>query len=273
MLNRTRVIGYTEANTVESYMKPINTSDSSFLQKSSACWLQLIDKVSHIFINKLAILRKKHTFLHKVIPSLIKGYHLAIEHKLMEDEIPKPLLENIHAIINLEEEIVPVFNILDSIGSFCNQLSINNTNQSFSIKNCVTDTLRTYEFEKDDRNYIQLNEDIDFDCYMPEFVIKTTIVTLLNFAFCNLRDLSDKNVHIWLENYNNSGALHFKIISKDAQKNYGYWLQNSLDISVDNVNPGINLCRLALIQYNGDITYQVTSGQSLEIIIEIQKCI
>ena len=119
-------------------MNPINASDSSFLQKTSACWLQLIDKISHIFINKLAVLRKKHTFLIKVIPSLLKGYHLAIEHKLMESEIPEPLLENIHTIINLEQEIVPVFNVLDAVGSFCGQLSTNNANQSFPIRNCVT---------------------------------------------------------------------------------------------------------------------------------------
>lgn len=250
-------------------MNPINASDSSFLQKTSACWLQLIDKISHIFINKLAVLRKKHAFLHKVIPSLLKGYHLAIEHKLMEPEIPKPLLENIHTIINLEEEIVPVFNVLDVVGSFCSQLSINNTHQAFSIRNCVTETLSSCEFKKNDRNYFQLNEDTDFDCSIPEFFIKMTLITLLNFAFSNFRDLSEKAVHIWFENHNNSGTLHFKIISKDTQKNYDHWFQNSLDISFDKLIPGINLCRLALLQHNGNITYQVTPGQSLEIIMAI----
>lgn len=256
---------------MEPCMNPINASDSSFLQKTSACWLQLIDKVSHIFINKLAVLRKKHTFLHKVIPSLLKGYHLAIAHKLMEPEIPEPLLENIHTIINLEEEIVPVFNMLDAVGSFCSQLSANNTNQSFSIRNCVTETLSTYEFKKNDLNCVQLNEIADFDFSIPEFFIKMTLITLLNFSFGNFKDLSEKTVHIWLENYNNNGALHFKIISKDAQKNYDHWFQNSLDISVDRVSPGINLCRLALLQHSGDITYQVTPGQSLEIIITMPK--
>ncbi len=252
-------------------MNPINSSDSNFLQKSFACWQQLIDKISHIFVNKLAVLRKKHIFLHKIIPSLLKGYYLAIEHKLMEPEIPGPLLENIHTIINLEEEIVPVFNVLDSVGSFCSQLSINNTHQSFSIINCVTETLSTYEFKNNDRNCVQLNEDTDFDCPMPVFFIKTTLTTLLNFAFDNFKDFLEKSVHIWLENHNNIGALHFKIISKKAQKNYDHWLQNSLDVCADKVSPGINLCRLALLQHNSDISYRATSDQSLEIIITMPK--
>lgn len=256
---------------MESYMKLNNFSDSNLLQKTSTCWLQLIDRVFHIFINKLAVLRKKHLFLHKIIPSLLKGYHLAIEHKLMEPEISKPLLANINTIINLEEEVVPAFRTLDAVSSFCSQLSSNKPYQSLSIKNCVIDTLSIYEFKNNDRNCVQLNEDTDFNCSIPECFIKTTLTTLLNFSFANFKNLPENSVHIWFENHTNKDALHFKIISKNSQENWDYCFQNSLDVCTDKVNPGINLCRLALLQHNSDLTYQATPGQSLEIIITMPK--
>lgn len=244
---------------------------SNLLQKSLVCWLYLIDKMSHFFINKLATLKKKHIFLHRVMPSLIKSYHLAIEHKLMEPEIPEPLLENINTIINLEEEFAPALKVVDLVSSFCSQLSQNNINSSISMKKIVTEILSTYEFKNNDRNCIQFNENNDFDCLVPEFFIKTTLTTLLRFIFSHFKELTENSFSIRIDNRDDKHSLHIKIISKDTEGNYDHWFQNSLNVSPGEVSSGINLCRLGLLYYNGDITYQATTGQSLEIIISIEK--
>lgn len=245
--------------------------NSDLLQKTLICWLKLMNKMSHFFINKLAILKKKHIFLRRIMPSLLKSYHLAIEHKLMEPEIPQPLLENINTIINLEEEFAPAFKVVDLVTSFCSQLSQNNINSSFSMKKIVTEILSTYQFKNNDRNSIQFNENNDFDCFVPEFFIKTTLTTLLRFTFSHFKELTENSVSIRIDSRDDKHSLHIKIISKDTEGNYDHWFQNSLDVSPGEVGSGLNLCRLGLLYYNGDITYQATTGQSLEIIISLKK--
>lgn len=244
-------------------------SNTNLLQKTLTCWLKLIHKMSHFFINKFAVLKKKHIFLHKVMPSLLKGYHLALEHKLMEPELPQPFLENINTIINLEEEFAPALKIVDLVTSFCSQLSNSNTNSSFSMKSCVTEILDTYEFKNNSRNCVQFNENNDFDCFVPEFFIKTTVTSFLCFIFDHFKELTEKSISIWMDKHDIEHSLQIKITSKDTQDNYDHWFQNSLNVSSGEVSAGINLCCLGLLYYKGNITYQATAGQSLEIMISV----
>ena len=189
----------------------------------------------------------------------------------MEPEIPEPLLENINTIINLEEEFAPALKVVDLVSSFCSQLSQNNINSSISMQKIVTEILSIYEFKNNDRNCIQSNENNDFDCRVPEFFIKTTLTTLLRFIFSHFKELTENSVSIRIDNCDDKHSLQIKIISKDTEGNYDHWFQNSLNVSPGEVGSGINLCRLGLLYYNGDITYQATVGQSLEIIISIEK--
>lgn len=116
----------------------------------------------------------------------------------------------------------PALKVVDLVTYFCSQLSKSNTTSPFSMKNCVTEILNTYEFKNNSRNCIQFNENNDFDCFVPEFFMKTTVTSLLRFIFDHFKELTEKSISIWLDNHDSVHSLHFKISSKNTQDNYDH---------------------------------------------------
>ena len=252
-------------------MEKSNIKHDNFklLLESYFAWRKVIDKMDHIFINKLAILRSKHADLNETIPCLLKGYHLAIEHKLMSPEIDQSLLDDIHNIANLQDETESLFKVLDAVHSFCDKLLDPYMVKPLSAKHCIDKALDMYEFKNNERQLINFKGGSDFNLSIPGFFLNAALIQLLNFALNIFKESPQKKIEIYLSNQNISHAIHFIIACPEIQAQYNHFFENSLSVFPDKIMPGINFCRLAFLSAGGNMTYQAAEGKELEFVISL----
>ena len=238
------------------------------LDEYSEAWRRVIDKIDHIFVNKLALLRSKNNDIHKILPKLLEGYRLAIEHKLILSESEQLLDEDLCNAFDLKSEIEPWFNTLDAVHAFCEELfNIDTSNRLQSAKNYIDKMLNTYEFKSGERDLIRFNGDLDFNFSFSEFFLNAALTEFFKFTFNRFKASQQKKIEIYFSCEDGRNAIHFNLVCPEVAQNYQHFFENSLSTINNRLVPGINFCRLALLKGGGDICYSATEGQKLAFLI------
>lgn len=249
--------------------KSVHT-DSSL--ESAKSWRHLISTIFHLFGNKLLSISSVNRLLNSTLPDLLKGYNLAIEHKLMEPSIHPKLLESISTQANMDDSINPMLQIMDEVLSMCKSLcNIQNVNNALSVKTLIENICDNFEFKNNTRELIELNTSNDFDISCPVIFLNATLIQLLNFAQNNFKD-PKRIISIYLSKKNtNLNSIHFKITSSETESNYDSFLQNTLIECSGKFIPGFEFCRLAIFYAGGNILWEVKERNYIEFIISIPK--
>lgn len=246
------------------------SSTQSYLLDVAKSWQKLIDKVFHLFGTKLLGITSTDILLKKTLPNLIKGYELAVQHNLIKDDIHPQLLESLSKA-NIEECVNPMLEAMDNVLSMCKSLSNPEKNATdLTAKQLIENNLNTFEFKDNTRSLIEFDSNHDFNIHSQELFLNATLWQLLSFAQNNFK--SPEKIRINFSKQNDTkNAIHFKIISQDAQKNYTQFINNTLTLVQEKFIPGIEFCRLALLHNGGNIIYDVKEGESIEFIVLLPK--
>ena len=183
------------------------THNSKALHESTLSWKKVIDKIDHIFINKLALLRSKNDNLNKVIPDLLKGYHLALEHKLLESNPNQALLDELGKDTDLKSQIEPMFQTLDAVHIFCAELlNTQTTNKTLSAKKCVNNILHSYKFNHGEDSIIHFKSNFDFNFSFSAFFINAAILEFIRFTFKIFKESTQKKIEIYFSNQDHTNV-------------------------------------------------------------------
>ena len=248
-------------------MAPKINPNPSYPLDSAKSWRKIIDKIFHLFGSKLLGLTSIDILLKKTLPSLLKGYKLAVEHKLINDEIHPKLLESISQA-NIEACVHPMLETIDNVLSMCKALSNpDKVVTDLSAKQLIENNISTFEFKDNTRNLIDFNTTHDFNIHLPDMFLNALIWQLLSFAQNNFKNPVEKVGILFSKQNDTQNAIHFKITSSEIKLNYDYFLNNTLTQIQEKFSPGIEFCRLALLYAGGNILYDVKEGESIEFII------
>lgn len=246
------------------------TPKSNALAQYSQIWQKIVEQIFHIFVNKVAVLRKKQKFLQRMVPSLVKGYHLAVEHKLMAPEIDQRYLDDLDNILNLAKETEPLAQTINSTLSLLNQLVRENVTP-FSVCACINKVLHTYPLTKSERLLIEFNETEDFALILPEVFLSSLIIELIYFAFHTTRTAYDpvniQSILITLSRDKHQKTICIETITLEENVNYNHLLNKSLTVSEEKITPGINFCCLGILSMGGEIIFNSDKKQSMKTII------
>lgn len=255
---------YTVIKTNEAHimMQPINPMDTA------KTWRKIIDKVFHLFGNKLFSLRSISTLLRKTLPSLLKGYQLAVEHQLMEPELNQKLLDSMSNHVRMEDSLNTMIQTMDAVQSACKVLcTTNQAAEHVSVTAVIKHVLNNTG------EHITFDESNSFNTDVPELFLRSILLHYLHFSQSHFKD-PNRTITIYFSKQSDKvSVLHFKVISTDAKANYDYFFENSFIQLDETMLPSIDFCRLALCYTGGTISYEVHEQHDVEFIIELPSSI
>ena len=259
---------------VSRMTNPCKPDKTTVLNSIAKAWFTTIAQLCHALATKMATLQLKQQALKKIFPSLLKGYHLAVEHQLMEAEIDSKMLKRIDDIKNLDDQILPMFELLEQMSHYTRQTVSSGpiAIQPLSAQQCLANLMTTLPFEQHaQHHFIQIDSIRDFKLTCPALFFETSIRHLLTNAYQHILQSGLGNIRIWISS---EDGYHVFNIHETSQ----YWTPDQIAnlferflFEYDDKNrPGLGFCRLALLYIGGDIfchTANDTEGVHFKIMI------
>ena len=237
-------------------MKDCKPDKTNTLDWMANAWSMAVGELSHSLATKMATLQLKQQGLQKVIPGLLKGYHLAVDHHLMEDEISSKLMRRIDDMQNLDEQVTPMFELLEQFNSYCSQLACHNVPEipCLSAQRCLVQLLADYPYQQDSqRNLIKLELNEDFELKCPPLFIETSLRHLVTAALQRTIKSGHGVVQVWLSNEDDFHAFNIKDTGLSASDEPTNLFNHMLFEPYDTSRPGLGFCKLAMMHMGGDI--------------------
>jgi len=249
----------------------------------SCCWSSMINRLVHDLSNSVVNVTAAGDFLTEILPHLIKGYRLALEHNLMEPEIPEKILRHAKAHPNfcLDEISKEMLDLLSILRPYNNNLLLKEKMQIFSAKNVITEFLENYAFKNSkDEELIKTDLAYDFQLIINKFFIDQFLYRILDIIYetkINFDEIEKQPVSelhrisfrlLEDDNYN-------IILIKDSQpmsENKITTLLNSFFVLREGkILPDIGYCRLALLQLGGDLIFNSSDNKFVEFSLKFPK--
>ncbi|MDF3054727.1 MAG: histidine kinase [Gammaproteobacteria bacterium] len=246
------------------------------LDQISQSWLRMIDCIIHDLTTPLALTRMAGTSFREMLPNLIAGYQLAVEHKLLSEPINEDRLNAFSSILTSAtgENINNMFEFLNSLRALCKKsFSACEETTILSAKTSIEAALKRYPFTNSkERPLIRLDCQQDFQFKCEPVFINALLDRLLSHAIDAIQDAGQGNVHILISaEINPNYQIYFKINAKIADDFPEYIFNRFFLKNRDGtITPALGFCRLALLQRGGGISCHVVDGNA-EFIIELSK--
>lgn len=243
------------------------------LHSIAHAWHLCIGQLSHVLSTKMATLKLKQQAIQKIIPILLKGYHLAVEHHLMTDEINLNLLKRVENIQNLNEQILPMFEMLEQISHYTRQ-TVNldfMTIPPLSAQHCLNNLMTTQPFDKNaQHNFIQIDSSQNFNLKCSALFFDAAIHHFLTAAWQRAITSNVGDIRIWVSS-NKDGYYLFNIQETNqvwTPEQFLSFFDRFLFEYEDKTLPGLGFCRLAILYIGGDIVcHEVQDGVLFQILI------
>lgn len=252
--------------------------DSQFLDKSliseivnpsnklMQAYLRLIDCIIHDLTTPLVTMQLQGGALNEVLPSLLKAYHLALDHHLMEPEIERHKLKGLEndSIFNVKQGAEKQLDFLRQLSDWRKQLVLDSsTIEPLSIKRVIEEWLADYPFpEPQNRSLLSVDIQHDFTFKSVPPFITQLLSHLLDNAFCYIKWAGKGDIRVWVSQDNHHHLLHFKDTGRGMDESQREHVFNRFFSKRNNrVVPGLGFCRLALLQAGGDIVCDAVKGE------------
>ncbi|MDP3705941.1 MAG: ATP-binding protein [Legionellaceae bacterium] len=255
-------------------MKDIKVNKTNRLGRIAQAWSLSIEQLSHTLATKMATLQLKQQGLQKVIPSLLNGYHLAVEKHLMEDEISSKMLQRIEEMQNLDEQLLPMFKLLEQLNDYSSIIAHHRvTTNRLSAQQCLDELIANYPFEQNSqKKLIILDSNQDFEFSYPRLFIETSLRHLLEAALQRILNAGKGDIQLWVSDESDYNVFNLKDTSQGLTDDQLINLfSRFLFESYDKTRPGLGFCRLAILQMGGDIICKTANDEGTHIKIMLPK--
>lgn len=222
----------------------MKNKDVEVVMKSMAV---LIEGLSHELINKVATLQMKQQGMQKVFPVLMQGYNAAVQNNLIPEQLSRRILDRAGDLIDLNEQLMPMLEILDRINQYMEVISKPQKEPEYSIRQCIEHLLVQAPFNSSDNcKKIQVMANDDFFITCPRLFVEAAFHHLLHGL---LEVASAETVEISLSAEQNTLAIIGRQVALQRISTFDHYIHESYDKSY----PGLGLCRLAFHAFGGNI--------------------
>ena len=223
----------------------MNNKDVKGIMKSMTL---LIEGLSHELVNKVATLQMKQQGMNKVFPVLMQGYNAAVQNNLISEQLSKRLLEGVGGLTDLNEQLLPMLEVLDRINQYMVAISTTLKEPEYSIQQYILHVLAKDHFNSASNiKKVQVIAN-DFFTTFPKIFVEATFHHILHHLF----DLaSAESVDILLsEEQHIVTIIGYRLaLKQNYTRSFDYYIYEPYDKSY----PGLGLCRLAFHLFGGDI--------------------
>ena len=245
-------------------MKNTTLGQADKLDWVAQAWSASVEQLSHVMATKMATLQLKQQGLQKIIPVLLKGYRLSVEHHLMEDEISEKSLNRLENMQFLDEQLTPMFELLKNLNEYSDLMARYDLIQEpgLSAQLHINQFMSQYAFEPySQRDLVKWDCSQDFEFKCPLLFIETSLHHLLTAALQRIVKIGQGEVSIWTSDEGDYNIFNVKETSTSLCEDqlpslFNYFLFEP----IDKTRPGLGLCRAALIFVGGDIVVDATSS-------------
>lgn len=228
-------------------------------------WHQTFGKLSHDIANKLATIRGKSHFLGKIVPQLQQGYDLAAQNQSIEPSIKADEADYLKEAINLEEQVKPVFDLLDAMYTFSASLA---AYEKVSATSCIQKALDSYPFENNIKNAVIFTPEYDFELPVSSLFIDAIITHFLYASFHNTTMEARKKITITLSKEGSMNRICCKLDSTNIKaSDFNYLTEQYITTYFGKTLPGIQFCKLPFFNIQGHLDITIQKDQSLEMMM------
>lgn len=241
----------------------------SKLDELAKFWTRMLGCIIHDLTSPLAVVRMAGNNVREVLPDLISGYQQAVDHQLVSSPMKKKYLTALesHILTATNTNVTEMFDFLKLSYQLCGKLFSDAPETSLlSARATVESALAQYPFADDRlRACIQLDLDYDFqfDC-VPVFV-ECLFAQLLYHAIRAIPELKNGDVRISTAVNDGVNVICFKYNSTMEESTFARIFDQFYVKKVDgieDVEPGLGFCKLALLQRGGDLVCNLLGDQT-----------
>ena len=236
-------------------------------------WAQMINCVAHDITTPLASIRLENSALKKILPKVLEGYQLAVQHKLIE-----PLLSSSHLEVlessctDIENHIHKILDFLSLLRHYNQMLSGHANDPKLHLQVCLQTLLENYPFRDEERRLVHLEDTHDFQFQGESFFIEYLFFNLIENALSYIQRMNKGEIYLSTGKENHYFILYFKDTAGALDEKATATVFDSFFIKRDGeIVPGLGFCRLKLLHMGGDIVCKAVKNQYTEFMIKFPK--
>lgn len=230
--------------------------------------------IAHELRTPLAGIKSALFGLENYLPTILKGYQLAVENKLIDPEINAQHLTILQEVVaNMDRKADHCNTVIDMLLTNLAHNQINSSDfKSCSIKNCVNLALERYTFISGQRALVTVDIQKDFYFYGKEVLIVHVLFNLLKNALYFIQKAGKGEIQIWTE-FGGDGCnrLHFKDTGQGIPETTLPHIFDQFFTQSTHHGTGIGLAfsKMVMEAHRGDITCSSQYGQFSEFILTL----
>lgn len=236
-------------------------------------WAQMINCVAHDITTPLASIRLENSALKKILPKVLEGYQLAVQHKLIE-----PLLSSSHLEVlessctDIENHIHKILAFLSLLRHYNQMLSGHANDPQLHLQVCLQTLLENYPFRDEERHLVHLEDTHDFQFQGESFFTEYLFFNLIENALSYIQRMNKGEIYLSTGKENHYFILYFKDTAGALDEKATATVFDSFFIKRDGeIVPGLGFCRLKLLHMGGDIVCKAVKNQYTEFMIKFPK--
>lgn len=231
-----------------------------------AAWTRMVNCVAHDVTTPLASIRLENSGLKKLLPKLLQGYQLAVQHKLIQPLIPPSYMDILDtSSVDIENHLNKIVDFLSLLRHYNQKLSVNENDPQVHLKACLPALLENYPFVDEQKSLIHLEEGEDFQFKGESFFIEYLFFNLIENALSHIQQMGQGEIYISTKKEKHYFVLHFKDTAGALDEKAATTVFDWFFIKRDGeVVPGLGFCRLKLLHMGGDIICEAVKNQYTE---------
>lgn len=212
--------------------------------------------LAHELRTPLASIRSGAQGAKKYCPLLLEGYLAA-----KEQNIPVPFIQPQHyqslatVLDNIEEEANYSNNVIDMMlmNAQQNQFKIKNF-QVCTIGDCISEAMRRYPFQPDQKELIQWNNSVNFEFRGEPMFMVHVLFNLIKNALYYITAENKGGIQIWCEAHPKHNSLYFKDTAKGISADVlPHLFEHFYSETHHGTGLGLAFCKKVIQSFGGDI--------------------
>lgn len=219
--------------------------------------------IAHELRTPLASMELGVTGLERFMPIFINAYKKAHDAGIVEEEIDPSkfaILENV--VSELKYEIRSSFNIIDMLLVKLKPKVSANTNEFFSIKECIQESLKRYPFVSPEREWVHTDLTNDFVIQGDALLVSHVFFNLLKNALHYIRVARKGHIEINLKSLKNYNVVLFKDTGEGIPADILPKIFNRFFTKTyHGAGVGLTFCKMVMKSLGGKIDCTSVEGQ------------